>query len=243
MTVTYTNPDGLALLGASEIDPELQRLSLTGAVELTYPTQFGALGAFNGASRESPDGTEVAMGTHSGGIALVDNAGKILSELTIPGTSYCSPLRWWAAAEVLTSCLQGPDDVMTLWLVPTSGSAPSALTVPPPAGSQDVGDEDAWKVGAGTYLQDAGACGYVYLAVLNPDHTTSPVAVPGVAQGDSQIILGADGAQLLVQSSVSCGAGISLLWFNPQSTAVKVVLGPGANGGNVRSALLFGDDN
>jgi TolB protein len=243
MAVTYTDPDGLALLGTSQVDQELQRLSPTGAVELTYPTQFGSLGAFNGVSRESPDGTEIAMGIHSGGIALVDNAGNVLSELTIPGTTYCSPVRWWAASEVLASCLQGSADATTLWLVPTSGSAPTALTVPPPAGSQDNGDEDAWKAGAGTYLQDAGACGYQYLAVLNPDHTTSPVTVPGVVQGDSQLILGAVGDQLLVQSAVSCGAGISLLWFTPESTAVKVVLGPGANGGNVRSALLFGEDN
>jgi TolB protein len=173
----------------------------------------------------------------------VDNAGKLLSNLLIPGTTYCSPVRWWALAEVLVSCLEGTNGFTGLWLVPASGAAPTALTVQPPAGSQDVGDEDAWPVGGGTYLQDAGACGYVYLAVLDPDHTTSPVAVPGVAEGNSQIVLGAAGNRLLVQSAVACGPGVSLLWFNPQSQAASVVLGPGANGGNVISARLFGDEN
>jgi len=244
VSVSYTNPSGLALLATAQITPELQRLSPDGTVELSYPTQLGALGAFNGASRESPDGTEIAMGTNNGGgIALVDNAGKLLSNLLIPGTTYCSPVRWWALAEVLVSCLEGTNGFTGLWLVPASGAAPTALTVQPPAGSQDVGDEDAWPVGGGTYLQDAGACGYVYLAVLDPDHTTSPVAVPGVAEGNSQIVLGAAGNRLLVQSAVACGPGVSLLWFNPQSQAASVVLGPGANGGNVISARLFGDEN
>jgi TolB protein len=243
VTVTYSNPSGLALLATDQINPSLQRLSSDGAVELSYPTQFGALGAFNGSSRESPDGTQIAMGTHGGGIALVDNAGQVTSNLVIAGTSYCSPVRWWAASEVLASCVEGSTGISTLWLVPTSGAVPTALTVTPPAGSQDNGDEDAWQAGGGTYLQDAGACGYQYLAVLDPDHTTSPVTVPGVGDNVSQLILGAVGNQLLVHSANSCGAGISLLWYDPGSNVANVVLGPGANGGNVIAAILFGDDN
>jgi TolB protein len=244
MSVSYSNPSGLALLATSETTPALERLTLDGVVELSYPTQFGALGAFNGSGRESLDGTQIAMGTNKGGIALVDNAGKVLSNLLVPGTTYCSPERWWSGDEVLVSCLDASSGgISTLWLVPTSGSTPTALTVPPPAGSQDVGDEDAWQVGSSTYLQDAGACGYQYLAVLRPDHTTDPVVVPGVAQGNSQLVLGAVGDQLLLRTAVSCGAGISLLWFNPQSQVANVELGPGANGGSVTSALLFGDEN
>ena len=242
-SISYSNPTGLAFLATSQTTPVLQRLSSDGAVELSYPTQFGALGAFNGSSRESPDGTEIAMGTNDGGIALVTNAGDVLSNLLIPGAGPCSPDRWWTADEVLVSCLDVASNFSPLWLVPTSGSAPTALTVPPPAGSQDLGDEDAWQVGTGTYLQDAGACGYQYLAVLDPDHTTSPVAMPDVAQGVSQLVLGAVGDQLLVQTAIACGAGISLVWFNPQTDVANVVLGPGANGGNVISALLFGDEN
>jgi TolB protein len=243
MAVTYSNPSGLALLATDQINTVLQRLSTDGAVELSYPTQFGALGAFNGSSRESPDGTQIAIGTHGGGIALVDNAGQVTSNLVIAGTSYCSPVRWWAASEVLVSCAGGTTGISTLWLVPTSGAEPTAVTVSPPAGGQDNGDEDAWQAGGSTYLQDAGACGYQYLAVLDPDHTTSPVTVPGVGDNVSQLILGAVGDQLLIHTANSCGAGISLLWYDPQSNLANVVLGPGANGGNVMSALLFGDDN
>jgi len=243
VTVTYSNPSGLAFLATDQESPSLRRLSSDGAVELSYPTQFGALGAFNGSSSESSDGTQIAMGTHGGGIALVSNAGQVMANLVIPDTTYCSPVRWWTASEVLVACLEGASDFSALWLVPTSGSAPTALTVPPPAGSQDVGDENAWQAGGSTYLQDAGACGYEYLAVLDPDHTTSPVTVPGVGPNVSQGILGAVGDQLLIQSSNSCGAGLSLLWYNPGSNVSNVVLGPGANGGNVVAALLFGDDN
>ena len=59
-----------------------------------------------------------------------------------------------------------------------SGGAPTAFTVLPPSGSADAGDEVAWQVGSNVYLQDAGGCGYQYLAELNPDHTTTPVTVP-----------------------------------------------------------------
>jgi hypothetical protein len=259
-TVSFTNPHGLALLATTTgTTSVLQRLSADGTMQLAYPTQFPPLGAFNGSSRESPDGTQIAMGTNSGGIALVDNAGHIERNLPVPGADVCVPERWWPASpspspspspsaspspsEVLASCYGITSGFSALWLLPTSGAPPSALTVPPPAGSQDAGDQDAWQVGTNTYLQDEGACGYEYLGVLGSGHTTDPVAVPDVPKGESQLVLGAVKNQLLLQTAVACGADISLLWFNPQSQVTKVVLGPGANGGNVMTALLFGDDN
>jgi hypothetical protein len=60
---------------------------------------------------------------------------------------------------------------------------------------------------------------------------------------DSVVVLGVTSSQMLVQATLACGPGRALLWLNPAKGAVKVVLGPGMNGGSVTSALLFGDNN
>jgi TolB protein len=243
VALSYSNPQGLAILATTQIGSTLERLSTTGTLQLTYPKTFSGLGSFNGASASSPDGTQIAMGTLGGGVALVANDGSVVATLPVPGTSYCSPVRWWTTSEILASCTTSSSDgAPLLWLVPISGS-PTALTVPPPAGSSDAGDEVAWQVGSSTFLQDAGGCGYQYLAELGPNHTTTPVTVPGVVNGDSQFVLGTVGEQIGLQTSISCGPGLSLLWFNPQTAQVNVVLGPGMNGGSVSAAILFGDNN
>ncbi len=244
VAVSYSNPQGLAILATTQIGATLERLSTTGTLQLSYPKTFSGLGSFNGASASSPDGTQIAMGTLGGGVALVANGGSVLSTLPVPGTSYCSPVRWWTTTEILASCTGNNQQGMPLlWLVPTSGGSPTALTVPPPAGNADDGDEVAWQIGSSTFLQDAGGCGYQYLAELGPNHTTTPVTVPGVVNGDSVFVLGTVGEQIGLQTSISCGPGLSLLWFNPQTAQVNVVLGPGLNGGSVSGAILYGDNN
>jgi hypothetical protein len=243
VSVGYSNPSGLALLTTTQESPTLKRLSTTGGPELTYPTTFAGLGAFNGSSDSSPDGTEIAMGTQGGGVALVGNNGSVINNLPVPGTSYCSPERWWTDDELLVSCMPSGQGVPLLWLVPTAGGSPNSLTVTPPSGNADNGDEVAWQVGSSVYLQDAGGCGYQYLAELNANHTTTPVTVPGVVQGDSQLVLGTVGEQIGLYTTIGCGPGLSLLWYDPQTSQTNVVLGPGLNAGSVTGAILFGDNN
>jgi hypothetical protein len=230
-TATYTKPEGLAVL-LSGAGP-LERVGLTGMLQQTYPSSFPGVGTA-GPALSSPDGTQLVIGA-TNGLALVANDAATIRELPVPSVSQgCEPLRWWSPGLVLASCSLTQS---TLWLVPTSGAAPSALTNTPVL--PDLGDEDAWQVGGGTYVQDAGACGYQYLAKLNPNGTTTPVAVPAVDAGDSVVVVGTYDNRLALRATVACGTGVSLVWFDPEANTTTVLLGPSVNGGGVSDAILY----
>jgi len=239
----YTLPDGHAILLSTSAErgtpsaPSLERVDLGGTEQLTFPVdQLGS--AFNGGFLSYPDGSQLVLGT-ADGLVVVGNDGTVGHQIPMPGPSGCMPLRWWTSTQILAACT-GSNDTSRLWLVPASGAAPTALTAPL-TGQQgpDAADEDAWQLPAGTFLQDAGACGYQYLAKLNPDGTTTPVTVPGVANGDSQLVVGTDGPNLALHAAIGCGAGESLLVYNPTANTSTVLLGPPVNGGGVVSALVY----
>jgi TolB protein len=169
----------------------------------------------------------------------MSNDGQILRFLPVnPAVSSCSAMRWWSTGVLLATCAPDGSGTSQLWLVPTTGATPTALTANPPA-SGDLGDLDAWRLPAGTYVQDAGACGYIYLAELAPDGLTSPVTVPG-ADGDSTIVLGAQGNRLEIDAESPCSAGASLLWYAPATNSVTPLLGGTANGGTAENPVMFG---
>jgi len=232
LTATFTKPKGLALLLSGS--GSLERIGLTGTLQQTYPASFPGVGATAFSAVESPDGTQLVLGAKMG-LALVSNDATVIRELPVPSVNQgCEPVRWWSRGVVLASCFLTES---TLWLVPTSGAAPSALTsapVPP-----DFADENAWQVGGATYVQDAGACGYQYLAKLNPNSTTTPVGVPGVDTGNSVFVVGAHDNQLALRATVACGTGVSLLWFDPVANTTTVLLGPPVDGGGVSDAILY----
>jgi len=88
-------------------------------------------------------------------------------------------------------------------------------------------------------VQDAGACGYIYLAKLGRTGRTTPVMVPGAV--GSVFVQGAYGHQLALTSQFACQPGsTSLFWFDPATRAVTPLLGPRANGGSVGTVILFG---
>jgi hypothetical protein len=240
-TVSYSRPKGLALLITTQTNDAqlLQRYSLTGSLELTYPGSFSQVGSFEGSVLSSPDGLELALGARHG-IAVVDNDGTVVSQITVPGASYCEAKRWWATNVVLASC-SGATSQPQLFTIPLSGGAVATLTRVPAVSSGDEGDENAWKLGTAVYLQDAGGCGYQYLAKLQPDHLTKPVNVPGVVRGDSVFVLGATGDELALEATLACGSGESALWFNPTTNTSTVVLGPPLNGGGVQAGVSYPD--
>src|SRR5215469_15188091 len=213
--VGFTAPDGLAVLVNVQVNGvgqvRLERVSLTGQLELSYPTSLPQGALYDGSALYSPDGTELAVGTchvviascaaSVGGIELMTNAGQALRFLPVaPSIEGCHPVRWWTTEELLTSCLPTSTSTSQLWLVPTSGATPTALTASPPAPA-DLGDGDAWQLPSGTYVQDAGACGYTYVARIQPNGLTAPVEIPGVPSGESTIILGAQGDRLAIRNS------------------------------------------
>ncbi len=232
----FTRPNGTALLWVSAGLPfAIQRLDLQGKLQLTFPNRFSNLGAATGSVAYSPDGTELAIGAQKG-VAIVHNNGQIIEQIAVAGATYCYVDRWHNSS-VLASCGSSSSGAR-LWWIPTNGGAATALTAPPVA--PDFGDLNAWSVGATTYVQDAGPCGLLYLAALQPGGTTKPVAIPNVPAGSTVEVLGADGASLALHTTVACAAGISAVWFTPATNETDVVLGPGLNAGSVLSAILFG---
>ena len=181
----YTRPNGKALLLSVPPGPDsklatLDRVDLAGNHQLTYPTD--KLGSpFNGNYLSAPDGMRLVLGT-SAGLALMGNDGTPGATLPIPGQTNCSPLRWWdesSLATVLAAC-DAPGFTSRLWLAPIDGSPPTALTaVNDGQKGPDLRDVSAWLLPAGTFVQAEGACGYQYLAKLNPDGTTAATSPDG----------------------------------------------------------------
>ena len=234
----YTRPQGKAILvsiDGERLAATTVRFDVSGERQATYPTSFPTVGQTVSGFLEDPDGTTVVLAAMKG-IVAVDNNGAHPHELPVPGaTEGCRPLRWWDDATVLTSC----GSPSRLWLVPTGGAAPRALTAPLDNNGPDLGDLDAWRVASGTYVQDAGPCGYQYLAKLGPDGKTTKVTVPGVDADRSVYVKGAHESKLAVISAFSCGASDALAWFDPAANQATPLLGPPVNGGSVTDARPF----
>jgi TolB protein len=241
----FTRPEGKALLvstwpsGPNTL-ATLKRVDLAGNPQLTYPTDKLA-GKFSGMYLSTPDGTRLVLGT-SAGLVLMGNDGKVGPTLSVPDQTNCTPLRWWdgkAATTVLTKC-EGPQYVRRLWLVPVSGDTPTALTAPNDGQKgPDIEDMNAWKVPAGTFVQAAGGCGFVYLAKLNPDGTTTQVSVPDVDNNKSIDVVGVNGGNLDLHASAACGGGQLLVDYDPAANKSTVLLGAPLNGGGVDRVLPF----
>jgi hypothetical protein len=137
---------------------------------------------------------------------------------------------------VLASC---GDATSQLWLVPVDGSMSTALTAPNDRQTgPDYGDVAAWQLPAGTFVQDLGACGVIYLAKLNSNGTTTEVKVPDVKGGTIEVV-GVNGDSLRLQAKAACGGGISLVDYNPSTNTTMTLLGSPLNGGGVISAVAF----
>jgi hypothetical protein len=240
----FTRPEGKAILlsagGDSGSPSTLKRVDLAGNPQLTYPTdQLGS--PFNGAYLSTPDGTRLVLGTASG-LVMMGNDGTVGSTLSIPGQTDCRPLRWWdgkLGTTVLAKC-DGTGGTSRLWMVPIDGATPTALTAPINGhNGPDYGDADAWQLPAGTFVQDFGACGVLYLAKLNADGTTTPVTVPDMDKGHSIVVVGVNGGHLDLRATLACGTGQSLLDYDPAANTSTVLLGPPVNGGGVIEAVPY----
>jgi hypothetical protein len=253
----YTRPDGKAILLSSSYNGNtpgtLRRIDLTGNQQLTYPTdQLGGAGQFSGDYLESPDGTQLVLGTANlgnarvprtdNGLVVMGNDGSVVRELPSPTPkAQCSPVRWWTSTVMLANCQASSGS--QLWQVPLDGGAPTALTAvnsgkeDDPGFAGDLGDGNAWQLPSGTFLQSAGACGTEFLSRLTPDMHTTKVTVPGA---DSSVrVTGATTDKLVLQAKLGCGANTSLLTYDPAANTTDVLLGPPVNGGAVTDALLY----
>jgi hypothetical protein len=255
----YARPDGKAILVSTHFlgnEPgTLKRIDLNGNPQLTYPTEdLGGAGQFSGRYLESPDGTQLVLGTANLGNELVprsdnslvvmDNDGTIVRTLSAPmSEAECSPARWWTPTVILAHCSTLRGSANQLWKVPLDGGAPTALTAVNSGQQDDPGFEDdinngiAWQLPSGTFLQSAGACGDAFLSLLTADGRTTRVNVPGVSP--TVRLVGATGDKLVLQGQVSCGGTMSLMTYDPAANTSTVLLGPPIKGGGVPEALLF----
>jgi len=211
----YANPDGQAMLATSgDQQVKLIRYCLTGrrGPELANSADLGFA---------QSDGGTVAVSAKDG-IDLVNATGTIIRRLTVPGAQAaggCGPVRWWSAGTVLAACPQHG-----LWLIPADGATPRHLS---PArnghGVDPYGDAGAWELPSGLYLQAVGACSQVYIVRQLPTGHVEAVNIPGT-HGNNNRIIGSLGTRLLVQAQTGCPGSDSLLWFDPATRAVQMLL-------------------
>jgi hypothetical protein len=225
----YSRPDGTAILAAQQVmrTDKVLRYDLSGHLEQTL-----ASGPANSASNAvySPDGTSLAV---NGAKALeqVGNDGHVIRSLPVPGNPTCQPVRWWNAGTILAGCWAPGHPASRLWLVPVSGARPTALTPQRSSSGPDLGDINAWSLPSGLYLQATGACGVIYIAKPTSTGAAATVTVPETT-GNDNLIVTAVGPRLLVRAQTSCEPSTSLLWFNPATHAVQMLMrAPAATAG------------
>jgi hypothetical protein len=246
----YTRPNGEAIIVSTFVSPArgwtLERVDLTGKRQLLFPTgHLGTAGPYNGGYLESPDGTQLVLGT-ANGLVLMGNDGVVGRRLPVPGQlTDCRPVRWWTATVILTRCdASASSSTSQLWRVPLAGGDPVAETAVD-TGQQDsgfgndLGDADAWQLPSGTFLQSQAGCGPGFLSRLTPDMHTTAVTVPGVTDSGHVSVIGATADTLVLRAHVGCGSGRSLLTYNPAANTTTVLLGPPVNGGGVQNAILY----
>jgi TolB protein len=261
-TPEYTRPDGKALLVSKSFNGNepgtLKRIDMSGHQQLAYPTDdLGGAGRFSGDYLESPDGTQLVLGTANLGnevvprsdnsLVVMDNNGSIVRTLPVPiPKAYCAPVKWWKPTVFLAHCSAERFAGEQLWEVPIDGGKPTALTAFNSAHGDDPGFEgnlgnwNAFELPTGVFLPTAGACGTTFVSRLTPDGHTTRVQIPGAS--GSVGLAGVSGDKLVVHAYVGCGGGTSLLTYDPVANTSTVLLGPPINGGGVSGGRLYPDE-
>jgi hypothetical protein len=233
---TFSQPEGTAILlepgtTSSGAYLPLERFSLTGTLELSYPTQFPQAGAVAGGYLENSTGTELVFLTQNG-LEVVSNSGQpIRAIMTRGGAALCQLLNWWNNVSVLVDC----DGQLLIY--PLSGGRAEQLT-----SSRDIATfVGAWHVSSGTYAE-AAACGSSWLEKLNSNGTATTLTIPGAADAGNVDPLGTYGNQLPLLLTGGCDGKYPYSfvdWYNPAANAARTVIGGPAGGGYVTGALLF----
>jgi hypothetical protein len=234
--MSFSRPGGSAILFAPGTTSggatlPLQRFSLTGGLELCYPTQYPQAGEADGGYLENASGTELVFGTQNG-LEVVSNSGQPIRAIVTRGPSQsCQLLNWWSNDSVAVACSG------QLLVYPLSGGRADQLT-----GSRDVGTFlGAWHLPSGTYAQ-AAACGTTWLEKLNSNGTATTLTIPGAANAGTVQPLGTYGDQLPLLLGGGCDGHFPYSfvdWYKPSTNVAKTVLGGPAGGGYVTGAVLY----
>jgi hypothetical protein len=235
--ISFSRPDGTAILfqpgttsGGANLP--LERFSLTGTLELSYPAKFGRAGAFNGGFLENASGTELVFST-SNGLEVVLNDGQPVRFIAGYGPYGCQLLNWWNNQSVLANC----DGQLLAY--PLSGGRPDRLT----SSRDGAAFLSGWQLPSGTYAE-AAACGSTWLERLNQDGTDTVLTIPGAADAGTVQPLGTYGDQLPLLVGGGCDGHFAYSFvdfYNPAANVARTVLGGPAGGGYVTGAVMFGE--
>jgi hypothetical protein len=236
----YTLPSGQNILGITEgstgtAPATVARYSLAGKL-LKVLTR----GVNENTAVYAANGTALAV-SGSKGLELVSNAGGVIRWLPVPGTNArlgCTPARWWNATTVLAQCIANGAYNPRLWLVPTNGKHPTALTPQRSGAGPDLGDIGAWQLPSGTYLQALGGCATLQIFRQAANGSITPV-VPAHTAGQDNRIVTAVGARLLLNAQTACPGSESLLWYNPATKAEQWLLRAPAGAAGVIGVLAY----
>jgi hypothetical protein len=235
--ISFSRPEGTAILlqpgtTSSGASLPLERFSLTGALQLSYPTQFPQAGTYDGGPfLENASGTELVLSAQKG-LEVVSNSGQPIAALATHGPGSCGVLGWWNNENVLADCAGGQ-----LLVYPLSGGRPDQLT-----SSRDEGAFlGAWHIPSGTYAE-AAACGSTWVEKLNSNGTATILTIPGAGDAGTVQPLGAYGNQLPLLIAGGCDGHYPYSfvdWYRPSANVAKTVIGGPAGGGYVTGAVLF----
>ncbi|HXP22334.1 MAG TPA: hypothetical protein VN840_22040 [Streptosporangiaceae bacterium] len=233
----YTKPSGLNVLvsiGPNELT-RIARYNLRGQRQVVLAS------GDNLSAIQSPDGTTLAV-SGTTGLVLVSNAGGVIRRLPVPGISApngCYPERWWDASTILAGCFVPGSSASRLWLVPAGGGRPTVLTPQRNGhGPDPQGDIGAWQLPGGLYLQAVGACSALFIVRQDRNGPVHVVNIPGT-EGNNNRILTARQGRLLVRAQTGCPGSESLLWFNPATRGVQMLLRAPGNVSGVIGAVPF----
>ncbi len=262
--VGFTRPDGLNILAVNQTASafQLERFNLQGTYQATIgslPVKAGSTpnwatcGTFCGAL-SSPNGLYAVWGVDGDEMQFLSNASgqPVIRRLTVPDSGSppsCAPVTWWNSTTVLANCaVTGEQYVSRLWLVPTSGSAPTALTPPSGSGSGSGVLIGAWQAAGAVYVNstDAAQCPSAPSGPggMSVDTVSSgslqPLTVAGTTNNHTAVVSAVDG-QLLVLAQTSCPGSSALLWLSPSTGATQTLLPAPAGQTGVVWAVPYGN--
>ena len=247
--VNFTRPNGLNILAIRRTATkfELRRYDLLGsyrAMLSTMPDRHAAPSTQSGGcaslcnALSSPDGVQAVWGVAGNEMQLVSNGGGLIHRLRVPASGTppsCVPVSWWNASTVLANCAapgQPSANSARLWLVPTDGTAATALAQASGSPSGAGFDTAAWLAGGHVYLTQTSArqCstaasgpGGLGIQAVGPDGSLTAVPVPDGTHNYDDVV-GTVGSRVLVLAQTSCPGTSSLLWLSPSGGTMKMTM-------------------
>lgn len=240
---SFTEPDGLEIYASGFKDGVLRRYSLDGTLEAHFPAAVPGLGRVNASWLESPDGTQVWLGT-ARGLAVFSNDGALLGSLPVTKAEDCIPERWWSSSIVLAQCtvVRGAYNYYNRLYEFSAAwsrgrplmSLPKSLYLP--------GYSDGYRVGGKIILQQVSYCGLPRIAELQGSKVVVPV-IPWVGGSEGEAIVAATSTTLALETQIGgCGPGhLAVGWWDPDADTVAQVLGPPYQGGGLFGVIGYPD--